>query len=212
MKREIGEHDAKTNYTSQETLDFCKAYSSREHDLITDPFFQGLAKFVKAESDRQMATMGNYGKAPQFLKDHLDQLWENGPEKDQVYKAILTGTPLTIRGYYYNARTIPDTPTGIAMGMKPRFPTLIQTILAGRGARESGIMAMKLIDDIEKRDGMVVVRSRKDAPEDWEQFPGGYGQVWQKIDRPGGQMIPGVADEETMPLGGGPERSEERRV
>jgi len=207
MTREIGEHDARTNYTNQETLDFAKAYQTGQHELITDPFWQSLARFVKDESDRQMATMGNYGKAPKMLKDHLDQLWEASPELDRVYNAILTGTPLRGPGYYYLARTIPDTPTGIAMGLKPRFPTLIQTILAGRGARESGIMAMKLIDDIKKRGGMVVVRSLKDAPEEWRRYPGAFGEVWEKVDRPGGQMIPGMADEETMPMGGGPERA-----
>jgi hypothetical protein len=50
-------------------------------------------------------------------------------------------------------------------------------------------------------------RFEPDVPQGWKVYPGGYGEVWAKIKRPGGAMIPGVADEETMPMGGGPERA-----
>ena len=50
-------------------------------------------------------------------------------------------------------------------------------------------------------------RFEPDVPQGWEPYPGGYGEVWAKIKRPGGAMIPGVADEETLPMGGGPERA-----
>ena len=49
-------------------------------------------------------------------------------------------------------------------------------------------------------------RFESDVPQDWEVYPGGYGEVWAKVKRRAGQMIPERADEETLPLGGGPER------
>ena len=55
--------------------------------------------------------------------------------------------------------------------------------------------------------GSTEPRFEPDVPQGWRVYPGGYGEVWTKVQRRAGAMIPERADEETLPLGGGPERS-----
>src|SRR5208337_3405039 len=44
-------------------------------------------------------------------------------------------------------------------------------------------------------------RFEPDVPQGWEPYPGGYGEIWAKVQRRAGEMIPKEADEETLPLG-----------
>ena len=206
MGRELRALDPHTSFDSPDTIEFCRLFQSGEDYSHMSPELRALGDFVKREDQRQMRTMANYGKAPQELKNHLDQLWAPSEILTKVHEAILNGTPMKGPDYFFNARTIPNIPTGIAMGLTPRFPTLAQQVLAGRSARESFIAGQKMVTELKGRDESKPVKSLRDTPEGWKRYPGAYGEIWTKVDRPGGLMVPREADELTMPLGGGPER------
>ena len=48
-------------------------------------------------------------------------------------------------------------------------------------------------------------RFEPDVPQGWRVYPGGYGEVWARVQRRAGQMIPERADEYTLPMGAGRE-------
>jgi hypothetical protein len=44
-------------------------------------------------------------------------------------------------------------------------------------------------------------RFEPDVPQGWKVYPGGYGEVWAKVQRRAGAMVPEFADENVLPLG-----------
>lgn len=190
--------------------EFARAYQAGELEKITDPTFKAFGEYFRQEERRQMQMMKDLGKAPKELANHLDQLWERDDRLKEAQTAIKTGQSMrSMRGpnYFFNPRKILDIPTGIAEGFKPKYPTLPEMAIAGRAAREHFIAAQKRINDLETNGYQKVVKNLDNIPEGWRQMPGGYGEVWARVERRAGQMIPEYADENVMPLGGGPGRA-----
>ena len=191
----------------ERTLTFAKQYQSGQP--VTDPVMKALGDTYRQEERRQMETMRDLGKSPADLANYLDQLWDLTPEqKDKFVSTILGTRPRTVQGpkYFFKQRIIPDIPSGIAAGLKPRYDNLVDMMLAGRTAREKFIEGQRNIQGLRDNGWLKNVRSPKDVPEGWVILPDPFGTIYTKESRPGGLMVPHEADEQTMPLGGGPER------
>jgi len=208
MNREFRKYDPTTNFADPRTIEFCRLYEAGQTDQITDPTFKAFGEFYRTEERRQMQNIHELGIDLNDLTNYLDHLWEPSERLNQLKQAIYAERTKSIQGpqYFLNLRTVSSIPAGIQAGLKPRYPTLAQTVMAGRAAHESFIGAQRAIKDVKDAGKLKVIKSLDAMPEGWKKLPGSYGEVWTKVERRAGQMIPERADEETLPLGGGPER------
>jgi hypothetical protein len=192
--------------TNEANQEFLRLYQAGEVDKINHPLFKAFGEFYRQEERRQMGVMKALGKAPKELPHYIDQLWERNEALDRVEQQILSSRSMTGPDYFFLLRQISDIPTGIASGFIPKYGTIAEMALAGRTARERFIAARTRINDLKENGYQRVVKNREQIPVGWKQLPGAYGEVWAKIERPGGFMIPKEAIEGALPMGGGPER------
>lgn len=203
MNRNFRQFDQDTNFTEPRTLEFCRLYESGQADQVTDPTFKAFADTYRSEEKRQMKTIHELGVDVNDLDNYLDHLWEPSEKLTQLKQALYSERSGSIQGpqYFHNLRTVSCIPAGIEADLKPRYPTLAQTVMAGRAAHEKFIGAQRALKDVKDADRLKVVKSLEDMPEGWKKFPGSYGEVWARQERPGGFMIPEEALEGALPLG-----------
>ena len=186
------------------------------------PDFRLLGILYREEERRQMDAMKALGKAPQEIANYVDHLWKPNEAREKLKRdlAAYHAGERSMRGddYFMKLRTVMSIPEGMAAGLIPAYDTLPEMMLAGRTAREFYMAAQKRLNFIKANGYDKVVKALDDGkwvgegeekhwesavPDGWKVYPGGYGEVWTKIRRRAGQMIPGVADENAEPLGGG---------
>ena len=206
MNREFSKFDKDTRFDDPRTREALDLYEGGKADQITDPTWKAVFDSYRPEERRQVQAIHELGINMNDLSNYVDHLWKPSEKLEQIKKAIISGRSIGGPNYFLNLRTIASTSAGMAAGLEPRFPTFAQTIMAGRAAHEKFIGAQRAVADVKKAGQVKVVKSLRDTPEGWVQYPGALGEVWTKVDRPGGLMVPKEADEATMPLGGGPER------
>jgi hypothetical protein len=211
MNREFQQYIPQTNFADPRTIEFLRLYESPDFkpEDITDPTFKAFGEFYRAEERRQMANIHELGIDLNDLSNYIDHLWMSSEKLNQIKQALVSERGKSIQGpqYFRLLRTVSSIPAGIEAGLQPRYNSLAETVMAGRAAHESFIGAQRAIKDVKDAGRLKVVTSLDKAPEGWRKLPGAYGEVWTKVDRRAMQAIPEIADTETMPLGGGPERA-----
>jgi hypothetical protein len=209
MNRGLKEYIPLTRFDNPDTLAALRLYEGHQEGQITDPVFQGLFKNYRPEEQRQVNAIQALGIDLPALQDYVDHLWKPSAKLDEITRSINAELGRSIQGpkYFLNRRIIASIPAGIEAGLEPRYDSLAEMMMAGRAAHEHFIGAQRAIADVKGAGKLQIVRSKDQIPEGWRILPGAYGEVWTRVDRRGGQMIPERADEEVLPLGGGPERA-----
>jgi hypothetical protein len=204
MNRSFADFDKDTRFDDPRVLDFLRLYESGKADQVKDPTLKAFADSYKPEERRQVAAIHELGISMNDLSNYMDHLWKPSEKLEALKKAIFEGRTRSLEGpqYFRNLRTVVSIPAGIEAGLEPRFPTLAQSVMAGRAAHEAFIGSQRIIADLKNAGKVEVVKSLDRMPEGYRQFPGSYGEVWKKVERRAVQAIPERADEETLPLGG----------